>query len=81
MFLAGISIRDELVLEVAALVDDTQLAAKLGRAVDRDISVLALTLQERLRILESLGASPPAGLESLRDALVREVGWRRAAGL
>ena len=40
-------IRDEYVLEVARLVRDPELVGKLERAVDRDVSVLALTLEER----------------------------------
>ena len=80
MFLAGIPIRDELVLEVAKLVGD-ELAAKLERAVDRDVSVLALTLAERLTICDSLGEHPPPGLGDLHTTLRGQLKWRRAAGL
>ena len=81
MFLAGIPIRDELVLEVAKLVTDPELASKLERAVDRDVSVLALTLEERMTILASLGEHPPPGLGDLRTTLHQQLQWRRAAGL
>jgi hypothetical protein len=81
MFLSGIPIRDEFVLEVAKLVGDPALAAKLERAVDRDVSVLALTLEERLAILESLGEHPPPGLGDLRTTLHQQLEWRRASGL
>ncbi len=81
MFLAGIPIRDELVLEVARLVSDPELNAKLERAVDRDVSVLALTLEERMAILASLGEHPPPGLGELRATLDRQLEWRRASGL
>ena len=81
MFLAGIPIRDELVLEVAKLVRDPELAAKLERAVDRDVSVLALTLEERQAICESLGEHPPPGLGDLRTTVHGQLQWRRAAGL
>ena len=81
MFLAGIPIRDEHVLEVAKLVPDDELAAKLERAVERDVSVLALTLEERMTILASLGEHPPPGLKDLRTTLHQQLEWRRAAGL
>ena len=81
MFLAGIPIRDEFVLEVAKLVSDPELAAKLERAVDRDVSVLALTLEERMTILASLREHPRPGLGDLRATLDRQLEWRRAAGL
>jgi len=81
MFLAGIPIRDEFVLEVAKLVGDPELAAKLERAVDRDVSVLALTLDERLAILDALGEHPPPGLGDLRKTLQQQLDWRRASGL
>jgi hypothetical protein len=81
IFLAGIPIRDELVLEVAKLVSDPELVAKLERAVERDVSVLALTLEERMTIVASLGEHPPPGLGDLRTALHQQLEWRRAAGL
>ena len=81
MFLAGIPIRDEFVLEVAKLVSDQDLAAKLERAVDRDVSVLALTLEERMTILASLGEHPRPGLGDLQATLHQQLEWRRAAGL
>jgi hypothetical protein len=81
MFLAGIAIRDELVLEVAKLVRDAELAAKLERAVDRDVSVLALTLEERHAICDALGEHPPPGLGDLHTTLRDQLKWRRAAGL
>lgn len=81
MFLAGIPIRDEFVLEVAKLVSDQELAAKLERAVDRDVSVLALTLEERMTILAALGEHPRPGLGDLRGTLHQQLEWRRAAGL
>jgi hypothetical protein len=81
MFLAGIPIRDEIVLEVATLVGDPELAAKLERAVDRDVSVLALTLEERHAICDALGEHPPPGLGDLRTTLQQQLEWRRASGL
>jgi hypothetical protein len=80
MFLAGIPIRDELVLEVARLVADPELAAKLERAVDRDVSVLALTVDERHAILAALGPHPPPGLRDLRATLAQQLAWRGVSG-
>jgi hypothetical protein len=80
MFLAGIPTRNELVRSVAKLVPDPALAEKLERAVDRDVSVLALTLDERRAILASLGEEAPAELGDLRAELERQLAWRRAAG-
>jgi hypothetical protein len=41
MFLAGIPVRDDLVLELARLVDDTALADKLETAYGREVKILA----------------------------------------
>ena len=81
MFLAGIPIRDEHVLELAKLVGDPPLASKLERAVDRDVCVLALSLEERHLIVDSLGEHAPSGLGELHTTLRRQLAWRRAAGL
>ena len=80
MFLAGIPIRQQLVLEVAKRVADPELAAKLERAVERNVSVLALTLEERRAIVDGLGEHPPAGLEDLCTTLRQRLEWRGAAG-
>jgi hypothetical protein len=69
--LAGLPVRDELVLELARLVDDTDLADKLEDAYRREVKVLALTIPERTTILAALH-DPPAGLEELRGVLLRE---------
>jgi hypothetical protein len=81
MFLAGLPIPEELVLDVARRVGDPELTAKLERAVERDVSVLALTLEERYAICDALGEHPPPGLRDLRATLRHEQEWRRAAGL
>ncbi len=81
MFLAGIPIRAESVLKVATLGGDPELAAKLERAVERDVSVLALTLEERRAICDSLGERPPPGLQELRATLEQPPAWRGASGI
>ena len=69
--LAGIPVRDDDVLELARLVDDPELAAKLEDAFGRTVKVLALTISERETIIRALD-DPPAGLEELRGVLLRE---------
>ena len=56
-----------LVWQLAMLVDDEALAAKLQSAVVRDVKVLALEVDERETIIRAL-EEPPAGLEELRGA-------------
>lgn len=65
MFLAGVPVRDELVLELARMVDDEALAEKLEDAYRREVKVMALDVPERETILRAL-EDPPAGLEDLR---------------
>jgi hypothetical protein len=81
VFLCGRQLSSALVLEIARLCDEAALATKLERAVERDVSVLALTLDDRRAILEAMGDSPPAGLEDLQATLRHELAWRRASGL
>lgn len=76
MFIAGIKIRDEAVLELARLVDDPDLATKLEDAHNRDVKVLALTIPERETILAALD-DPAVGLAELRGVLLRELAWLR----
>ena len=71
MFLAGIPIRDDLILELARLVDDPELAERLEDAWGRDVKLLALSIAERETISRALD-DPPAGLEELRGVLLRE---------
>ena len=80
MFLAGIPIRDELVLELARLVDDPNLADRLETGYARDTRVLALTIPEREAVLVALDDTPD-GLEELRAVLLREHVGRRQSGL
>ena len=80
MFLAGVPVRDEAVLELARLVDDPHLADKLETAFGRETKVLALTIPERETIVAALD-DPPADLAELRGVLLRELEWRRAEGL
>ena len=69
--LAGVPIRDELVLELAGLIEDDELGSRLETAYGRMTKVLALTIPEREMIIQALD-EPPPGLEELRAVLLRE---------
>jgi hypothetical protein len=71
VFLAGLPVRDELILELARLVDDPDLADRLERAYGDRIRILALDIPERETIIRAL-EDPPAGLEELRAVLLQE---------
>ena len=80
MILAGISIRDDLILELAKLLDDDDLADRLEDCYRRDINVVALEIHERETIIRSLD-DPAAELEELRAVLVAEHVGRKRDGL
>ncbi len=71
MFVAGIPIRDDLILELARLGDDDHLAERLESAYGRDVKILGLSIPERETIIRAL-EDPPAGLEDLRGVLLAE---------
>ena len=79
MFIAGIAVLTDDVLELARRVDPT-LAQRLHDAVDRETTMIALTVPERETILRSL-ADCPDGLTELRGVLLREHEWRQREGL
>jgi hypothetical protein len=78
--LAGVLVRDDLLLELARLVEDEQLSEKLEDAYSRQTKVLALTFADRDGIIAAL-EDPPLGLEELRSVLLREREWRVREGL
>jgi hypothetical protein len=80
VFVAGIPVRDALILELARLVDDPSLADRLENAYGHDVKVLALDIPERETILVALD-DPPPGLEELRAVLLQEHVWRAKEGL
>jgi hypothetical protein len=80
VFVAGIPVRDEAVLEPARLVDDPDLATKLDKNYSRGTKVLALTIPERTTILAAL-EDPPTDLAELRGVLMRDLRWLRSEGL
>ncbi len=83
MFLAGVSVDDRLVYELAGKLRDAgqeETAEKLERAADQDVNVFALTAADRevtLRVLEE-GSEEFA---DLRAVLLAEHEWRVREGL
>jgi hypothetical protein len=78
--LAGVPLRDELLLELARLVDDDELGSRLETAYGRMTKVLALTIPKRETIIRALD-DPLPGLEGLRAVLLREHVGRVRDGL
>lgn len=80
MFVAGLQVADDLILELARHVDDPQLADRLEKAYRDGVRVLALTIAERETILLALD-DPAAGLTELRAVLLAEHTGRLQTGL
>jgi hypothetical protein len=80
VMLAGIPVNDDLVLELARMVDDDELAERLEDAYRRGVKILALDFRDRDSIIAALD-DPPAGLAELRGVLLREREWRVREGL
>ena len=80
MFLTGVPLSPPLLLELADLLEDEQLAAQLRDAHRRRLIAFALEPEEKEAILSVLD-DPPPRLEELRAVLLREVEPRRAKGL
>jgi hypothetical protein len=66
--LAGVAVRVENVRLLADRLGDNELARKLERAVANDNSIVALSMEDRQRILDVL-EQPPIGLAELRKEL------------
>lgn len=64
MFLAGLPVRDDLILELARLADDDTLAERLEAAYGQDVKVLALDIAERETIIRALEDRRPASRSS-----------------
>jgi hypothetical protein len=77
--LAGIPVSGEFVRRLAACVDEPT-ASYLTLAVEAGRSVVALTIEDRERIIRALGDRPD-GLAELRGVLLREHEWRVREGL
>ena len=69
VYLAGVPVHDELVLELAKLIDDPALAERLEESYGRMVKVLALTIPERETISRALDDAPPR-VAGLHDSAV-----------
>jgi hypothetical protein len=73
VYLAGVPVHDELVLELAKLIDDPALAERLEESYGRMVKVLALTIPERVTIIRALDDAPPR-VAGLHDSAVIPAG-------
>ena len=73
MILSGSSVRTDNVELLAGMLDGDQLALKLERAVANKNPIVALSLDDRRRIVAVLAADAPWGLTELRSALVKQL--------
>ncbi len=83
MMHAGIPVDAASTTELAELVRAAgadELADRLERALDDDVKLLALTIEERAVILGTLD-DPPQELSELRAVLLSEHQWRQREGL
>ena len=67
--LCGVSVRAESLRALAGRLQDDQLGEKLGRAVDNDNTIVALSFAERQQIVDALEESAPGGLAGVRTEL------------
>jgi hypothetical protein len=79
MMPAGIRVPTEAVGELARVVDEPN-ATVLQNALERETVVLALTIDDRERIIQALD-DPPGRLAELRGVLLREHESRVREGL
>jgi hypothetical protein len=83
MMLAGLPVPTDAVEELAALVRVTgaaDLADRLERALDDELKLLALSLDEQALLLSAL-EDPPQELAELGAALLADHQWRRNEAL
>jgi hypothetical protein len=83
MYVAGVRVRDEDVLDLARLLydagfDDT--AEALVVALEAEQGIVGLSIKDREAILRTLD-DPPVGLSQLRGVLLTEHDWRVSEGL
>jgi hypothetical protein len=79
MMLAGIPVSADLVRVLADLIDEPT-ATVLERSLETEVTLLALTIDDRERIIRALD-DPPASLAQLRGVLLEEHVWRVRGGL
>lgn len=80
MYLAGLRIPDEDVRELIRLVDEPTRSF-LERSLALEAEVVALTIEDRERILSALDDVRTDALAELRGVLLQEHEWRSREGL
>ena len=80
MYLAGLGIPDEDVRDLITLVDEPTRSL-LEKALALDDEVVALTIEDRERILWALDDVRTDALAELRGVLLQEHEWRAREGL
>jgi hypothetical protein len=83
MYVAGVRVRDEDVLDLARLLYDAgfdDAAEAIVDALETEEEIVGLSIQDREAILRTLD-DPPDGLSQLRGVLLREHEWRVREGL
>jgi hypothetical protein len=73
VILSGSPVRTDNVALLASMLDGDELAVKLERAVVNKNSLVALSLDDRRRIVAVLAAETPWGLAELQDVLVKQL--------
>ena len=80
MYLAGLRIPDEDVRELIKVVDEPTRSF-LERSLGLEAGVVALTVEDRERILWALDDARTDSLAELRGILLEEQEWRQRDGL
>jgi hypothetical protein len=83
MYVAGVRVRDEDVLDLARLLHDAgfdDTAEAIVVALEAEEEIVGLTVEDREAILRTLD-DPPVGLAQLRGVLLTEHDWRVREGL
>ena len=83
MYVAGVRVRDEDVLDLARLLHDAgfnDTAEAIVVALEAEEEIVGLTIDDREALLRTLD-DPPVGLAQLRDVLLTEHDWRVREGL
>jgi hypothetical protein len=80
MMRAGLRVPNEDVVALAKMVDEPSRTI-LDNALERETVVLALTIDDRERILRALDDRQTDALAELRGVLLTEHEWRRREGL
>jgi hypothetical protein len=73
VILSGSPVRSDNVELLASMLDGDELAVKLESAVVNNSSLVALSLDDRRRIVAVLAADAPWGLTELQSVLVKQL--------